>query len=131
MCRFDVIAPTKNRTDFSTNMSKCGKEIAVSVVCYMPFVSQIAECIFTNIYIYIYIYVKTNMRKRPTTELYMRIYIVFWLLYASFLQPEYVLWADHDADIAQYVHIDSHLNSFIESNISYWLIYIYIVFLDK
>lgn len=51
VCRFDVNAPTKNRTDFSTNMSECGKEIAVSVVCYMPLGSQIADCI---LYIYKY-----------------------------------------------------------------------------
>ena len=127
MCRFDVITPTKNRTDFSTTMSKCGKEIAVSVVCYMPFVSQIAECIFTKIYIYI---CKNKYENKANHRvIYAYIYILCFGCYMQVFSSqnlEYVLWADHDADIAQYVHIDSHLNSFIESNISYWLICIYI-----
>ena len=75
----------KNRTYFSANMSKWGKEIAVSVVCYMPVISQIAECI-------LFIYM-TNIFENGANHLVIYasiyIYIVFWLLYASFLQPEF------------------------------------------
>lgn len=46
--------------------------------------------------------------------------IVFWLLCARFCPPYQNLeWVV----LMQYFHIDSHLNSFTESNISFWLIY--------
>ena len=30
---------------------------------------------------------------------------------------------DHDANSAQFIHIDSRLNSFIASNMSFWIAY--------